>query len=273
MLLWSVMTIMMKDSFKCIVIGDTARPRILLMHGMGFLWKKCFREIIDALSDKYCIIIPEAAGHHNVKEKRVHIDITDIAEHIENYLKEKEIGRIDVVYGISFGATVAAELVLRGRVSVDTLVVDGAQFVNMGVSSKLSAFVMAWQFMRLPNGRHMNSYVRSQLGYGDRDEIKILSPLMCDEISFSALYRSALVCYMYDISKRGDFLCDVIFMYGADEQFAAKSEMIVRAKTKGDFQTVRFHGMGHAEALSTRAGEIAGKLSASAAKKHDANIL
>lgn len=243
------------------------------MHGMGFWWKKCFREIIDALSEKYCIILPEAAGHHNVKEKRVNIDITDIAEHIENDLKEKGIGRIDVVYGISFGATVAAELVLRGRVSVDTLVVDGAQFVNMGGSGKLSAFVMAWQFMRLPKGRHMNSYVRGQLGYGDRDEIKILSPLMCDEISFSALYRSALACYMYDISTRGDFFCDVVFMYGADEQFAAKSEMIARAKTKGNFRTVKFRGMGHAEALSTCAGEIADTLSASAAKKHDAHIL
>ncbi len=267
------MTVMMKDSFKCEFIGDTTRPKILLMHGMGFWWKKCFRELIDALSDNYCIILPEAAGHHNVKEKKVHIDITDIAANIENTLKEKGINSIDVVYGISFGATVAAELALRGIVNVGTLIVDGAQFVNMGGSGKLSAFVMAWQFMRLPKGRHMNSYVRGQLGYGDRDEVKILTPLMCDEISFSALYRSALACYMYDISSRGDFRCDLVFMYGADEQFAAKSEMIARAKTKGGFRTMKFRGMGHAEALSCSADEIAATISDSAVRKHKKPVI
>ena len=56
---------------------------------------------------------------------------------------------------------------------INQLVIDGAQFVNLGWMKKISAFVMAKQFKNVAKGKHMNAYVKGQLGYQDTNEISI----------------------------------------------------------------------------------------------------
>lgn len=85
---------------------------------------------------------------------------------------------------------------------VKHLVIDGAQFINLGWMKKLSAFVMAKQFKNVAKGRHMNPYVKRQLGYQSKDEISIFKQLMCDTISDQVLYQAAYACYSYEIDKK-----------------------------------------------------------------------
>lgn len=60
---------MKKGSYNCHFIGNVNNPKVVLIHGMGFYWEKCFTPIIEALELEYCLIIPELEGHHNKSEK------------------------------------------------------------------------------------------------------------------------------------------------------------------------------------------------------------
>lgn len=240
---------MRKDTYNCYFIGDKSNPCVLLIHGMGFYWKKCFGEIIEELQKRYYVIIPELPGHHNEVDKKVRISVADIVTDIEMSIKKQNIDIIDAVYGISFGATIATELCVRNSVKVKTLILDGAQFVYMGWKSRMSAFVMALQFKRILSNKHMNSYVKRQLGYEGKDEIKILSEMMCNKISLKTLYLSAYECYTYKILDKENLACPVVFIYGEYEGFAAQSKDILSKKVNEQFVSKEFSGMGHAEIL------------------------
>lgn len=40
---------MKKGSYNCHFIGNVNNPKVVLIHGMGFYWEKCFTPIIEAL--------------------------------------------------------------------------------------------------------------------------------------------------------------------------------------------------------------------------------
>ncbi|WP_243128198.1 hypothetical protein [Clostridium niameyense] len=55
---------MKKEKSKLHIIGDSHNKKVLLIHGMGFYWEKCFFSIINELKKKYCLLIPELEGHN-----------------------------------------------------------------------------------------------------------------------------------------------------------------------------------------------------------------
>jgi hypothetical protein len=107
------------------------------------------------------------------------------------------------------------------------------------------------------NGKHMTSYVQKQMGYLQNNDIDVLQPLTCRNISFRCLYRTALAAYSYDISDRNEKLAmDVIIMYGENEVYAKRSIPIVEKKCQRSLNVFECKGMGHAETLSTKASDI-----------------
>ena len=240
--------IMKKAIFNCHYFGNPEHPVILLIHGMGFYWEKCFAGMIGELQKKYYCIIPELAGHHN-ENRTEEISLEDMVYAIESQLKLHQISKIRTLYGISFGASIAVELAFRGNVKINQLVIDGAQFVNLGWMKKISAFVMAKQFKNIAKGKHMNAYVKGQLGYQNKNEISIFKKLMCENISENVLYKSAYECYRYDICKKGNLDCNLYYLYGEKEAFAVASKGLIQKKVNGVFLEKRFENFGHAEVL------------------------
>lgn len=151
---------MKKGSYNCHFIGNVNNPKVVLIHGMGFYWEKCFTPIIEALELEYCLIIPELEGHHNKSEK-TDIKIADCVNRLEQELTSNNIKQVDVVYGISFGASIAAEFACNGKIKVNNLILDGAMFVDQGLMSWFSALIMAWQFKRILSDKPMFSYIKT----------------------------------------------------------------------------------------------------------------
>lgn len=52
----------MKEQSKLHIIGKISNPKIMLIHGVGFYWETCFKEIIEALSGQYCIFASGIRG-------------------------------------------------------------------------------------------------------------------------------------------------------------------------------------------------------------------
>lgn len=242
---------MKKAISNCHYFGNPDYPAILLIHGMGFYWEKCFAGIMGELQKEYYCIIPELAGHHN-EDKTEEVLLEDLVASIESELKLHQISKIKIVYGISFGASIAVELAFRGNVTVNNLVIDGAQFVNLGRMKKFSAFIMAKQFKKVAKGKHMNAYVKGQLGYQHKNEISVFKKLMCEKISGNVLYKSAYECYQYDICKKENMDCNLYYLYGDKETFAAASKELIKEKVNGAFYEKNFKNFGHAEVLGEK---------------------
>lgn len=241
---------MKKAKFDFHVIGNQENPKVLLVHGMGFYWQRCFAPLMEELKTEYCLIVPELPGHRQERE-RGFPSVLICAEYIEDYLQAEGFTELAAVYGISLGASIAVEIALRGRVEIDKLVADGGQYESMGLLKALYAVVMAWQFRRVIKGKHMISSVRENMGYLNQNDIDVLQPLCCTVISFSALYRSALAAYSYDITDRSETLdLDVTIAYGENEVYAKASADILNRLCEREVRIAPCQGMGHAEALS-----------------------
>lgn len=246
---------MMKEVSRCHFFGSINHPKVMLIHGMGFYWERCFENIIDTLKESCYLIVPEIIGHHNVIEN-TKIRVEDIVQTIESIMMENRIERIDVVYGISFGAILASELAFRHIIRFNNLILDGAQFVNMGILNRISSIIMAIQFKKIMKNKHMNSYIKSQMGYLNKNEIEILKPLMCENISFSSLVSSAYATYSYKISNKDFIDSNLIYIYGENEIFSQKSEQLLRQHCNKTFENNIFYNRGHAEVLSKLPNEI-----------------
>lgn len=244
------MTNLKKGLFELHIIGDPSKKKVLLIHGMGFQWKFCFKKVIEELKRNYCLILPELGGH-NMQGLGGFSNVYECADEIITSIRNHRIEELDCIYGISLGASIAIEIALRDCIRINKLILDGGQFESMGIMKKIDAYFMAKEFQKVIQKKRMWSYVSKQMGYRNGNEIEVLYPLCCKRIQFDTLYDAALAAYGYDIKKRMEKLrMKVVIMYGENELFAAKSVSLVKEKCVSEFEVYAYDNMGHSEVLS-----------------------
>lgn len=106
------MTNLKKGLFELHIIGDPSKKKVLLIHGMGFQWKFCFKKVIEELKRNYCLILPELGGH-NMQGLGGFSNVYECADEIITSIRNHRIEELDCIYGISLGASIAIEIALR----------------------------------------------------------------------------------------------------------------------------------------------------------------
>ena len=248
----------MKEQSKLHIIGKISNPKIMLIHGVGFYWETCFKEIIEALSGQYCILLPELEGHCRKPTKymsSVSVSATEILDEI----KEKGITQIDVVYGISLGASIALEIAMKNQLIISHLILDSGQYESMGEMTEQFSVIMAQQFLNLLKGEHLISPIKENMGYENKDDVKVLQPLIFPEITYDALYHAFLAAYDYDIKECIEKIrMNVVIMLGGNEIYAKNSIPLVEEKCINPPQVYEVPDKGHAEVLSKEPNVITG---------------
>ena len=238
------------------IIGNPKGKKILLIHGMGFYWCKCFSSIIKELKEKYCLLIPELKGHApNCKE---HINsVYESAIEIESELKYEDIEEIDLVYGISLGAAIALEIAIRNNITLNKLILDGGQYKSIGDKKFEYAEIISKEFEKITKGNHMSSIVQQQMGYLKNNDIEVLKPLMYLGISGTSLYKAALSAYSYDIKHVNKKLnIDIAVIFGGNEIYAKESVEYIKDICSKPLIIYQYDNMGHSEVLSKCPYEI-----------------
>ena len=117
--------------------GDKNSPKLLLMHGMLNDWHIVY-EKMKSLAGEYYLIIPAMDGCYDGSG-----DFTSFADQcrqIEEYVCTHLDGRLDMVYGISQGATLMDELLSRNKIVIRAAVLDGLYVARQGnFAGKLTA--------------------------------------------------------------------------------------------------------------------------------------
>ena len=117
--------------------GDSNDPKLLLMHGMLNDWHIVY-EKMKSLAEEFYLIIPAMDGCYDGS-----CDFTSFADQcrqIEEYVCTHSGGKLDLVYGISQGATLMDELLSRNQISIRAAVLDGLYVARQGsIVGKMTA--------------------------------------------------------------------------------------------------------------------------------------
>ena len=247
---------MMKDAFNLHIIGDKNEKKVLLIHGVGFYWETCFEKLIKQLEDHCCIIVPELEGHCK-QPSSVMTSVMNTADKIVEELKNAGIKTIDLVYGISLGASIALEICLKKQIELKCMLLDSGQYESMGEMTQQFSEIMTQQFLGILKGEHLMSPVKENMGYFRNQDIEVLQPLIYPEINENVLYHAFMSAYSYDIQEREEHIdIKTLIMLGGNELYAKRSIQLIEAKCLLKLQVLEFPEKGHAEVLSLEPEKI-----------------
>ena len=208
------------------VFGDKEKPTLLIMHGMMNDWK-IFYEKTKSLTHSFYLIYPAMDGFYDGSGDFT--SFTDQCRQIEKYVKKHFDGKLDMVYGLSQGATLMDELLTRNHITIRAAILDGLYVARQG---SLAGSITVNQLLKMQkNGGKLTWSVR-----------KVIMPLMGmtkkHMASFHCIYwgfsktsavRNAHEQYTYSQSPAiAETKAKIYLLCGSKEPYALKSHKIIK---------------------------------------------
>ncbi len=238
---------------EAVEFGKENKRKIVLIPGNMMSWRQ-FEKLIPLLEKDYHVIAVSTDGYDGTGETEFTTAV-HAAEKLENTIREKLDGHIDLVFGESFGCATAGTLFHRQRVRVDSLIMNGPQYMAIGI---LNAFVT-----RVIPRNQYRLYGKIK----DRKKLPWLLKLYTrsdDEsllAQFSAVPENISLRTLRNCAKEGLELYREIDRYEPDPEakvgiwYGAKEPNMKKAvqKLKRAFPNAQLHpfpGFGHGEILA-----------------------
>lgn len=128
--------------------GNEHTKKIVLIPGNTMCWRQ-FESVIPLLAEHYHVAAISTDGYDGTGETTFTTAVNS-AEKLEGYIWEHLDGEIDLVFGESFGCATAGMLFHRQQVTVKSMILSGAQYMNIGILNGLfTAIVPRSQFRLL----------------------------------------------------------------------------------------------------------------------------
>ena len=105
--------------------------KIVLIPGNMMCWKQ-FEQVIPLLEKEFHVLAVSTDGYDGTG-KTTFTTAEASAEKLEAYLRAHLDGRIDLVFGESFGCATAGLLFHRQNVRVGAMILSGPQYMNAGI--------------------------------------------------------------------------------------------------------------------------------------------
>jgi len=233
--------------------GKENSRKIVLIPGNMMCWKQ-FEPVIPLLAQHYHVTAISTDGYDGTG-KTVFTTAENAAEKLENYIKEKLDGEIDLVFGESFGSATAGMLFHRQKVHVKSMIMCGPQYMNIGIFSKLlAAIVPRNQFRLLKRIQSVNKLPWMLRLYTRGDDEKLLNQFKYspNNVSLETLkncVEESLSLYEVIDSFTPWPDAKVSIWYGEKEPNMKKAiEKLKRAFPSAE--THAFAGYGHGEIMS-----------------------
>ena len=122
--------------------------KIVLIPGNMMCWRQ-FEAVIPLL-EKRCHVAAVSTDGYDGTGETTFTTAEASAQKLEGYIQRELGGEIDLVFGESFGCATALMLFHRQKVRVRSMILSGAQYMNMGILDKpFAAYVPRSQFKLL----------------------------------------------------------------------------------------------------------------------------
>ena len=235
--------------------GNRNNKSILFIHGLASTADLCFKALLPYLQNYY-VVFCQLDGHYGINPK----DLTSMEETIDSidiYILNEMGGSVYGICGFSMGATIAVELISRGNIFVERVLLDAAITIEMGLMAIpfTCAFIIGTS--RIKNKKPIPKFLLDKtMGKDNNSVIEMMYP----QISKKTIQHVCKYIYHYQISENlKNFSNPVLFWRGSEEPIPAKSEKILRDYLP-QMKTEVFEGMGHGQFLHEHPQEYAEKL-------------
>lgn len=106
-------------------------PEIMvILHGGGI----CYRAAIptaEVLSQKYHVILVAYDGFNPSEPETEFTSVVDEARRLGDYIVRNYDGKIDILYGVSFGCRILREVLADTRLAITTTIADGMETYDL----------------------------------------------------------------------------------------------------------------------------------------------
>lgn len=116
--------------------GDRHNKKALLIHG-GYVTWRTLQIQIELLAKEYYVIVPLLNGH-NLNDNSQLLSIEQEAEQIIKYLNNKNISKVEILYGASLGADIALEILSQSYDLVKYAVIESG---SLGINRVTAYFL------------------------------------------------------------------------------------------------------------------------------------
>jgi pimeloyl-ACP methyl ester carboxylesterase len=113
---------------EAVEFGRGNARTILLIPGNMMTWHQ-FDELIPLLAANHHVVAVSTDGFD---ERTTFTTAKESAWHVEDWLLAHGISTVDLVFGESFGSATAAMMLLRQRVAVHSMILNGPQHMSLG---------------------------------------------------------------------------------------------------------------------------------------------
>ena len=125
--------------------GRENSRKIVLIPGNMMCWRQ-FEAVIPLLETHYHVVAISTDGYDGTGETTF-TTAEASAQKLEDYIQRELGGEIDLVFGESFGCATALMLFHRQKVRVHSIILSGAQYMNIGIFNKpFAAYVPRTHF-------------------------------------------------------------------------------------------------------------------------------
>ncbi|MBR2318963.1 MAG: alpha/beta hydrolase [Bacteroidaceae bacterium] len=234
--------------------GDDSLPSLMLIPGLG-VSHEIFVPLIEILKDRFNIITVEIDGFtlgKNTEFTTVH----DQARQAIEYIKRKNGGKIECIYGLSLGGKILSCMLERNEVVIGHAIMDAAPLLP------LPAYLV--NILRYIQYLNVRSCYR-QTGFWKRlfpshyfgvllDECRKIYPFGGKQAILDG-YKSVYTTGLHSVSG-----ADIHYWHGTKESFAAKPQVKHLKRINPDTHFEIFKGMNHGQLLIDHPDAVAERI-------------
>ena len=240
-------------NFTC--YGEKFNKSILFLHGLASTADLCFKPLLPYLNDYY-VIFCEIDGHCNSCINDM-ISMENTIEDIEDYIINELSGELYGLFGFSMGGTLAVDLISRGNIKVEKVLLDAPITAELG----LMGLIYTWAFIIGTNMIKKGITIPKTLvdKVMGKDNTSIFE-MMYPKISKTTIKNACKYIYHYKFSENlKKYSKPLLFWRGSEEPIPAKSQKNLE-KYLPQMTVEVFQGFGHGQFLHERPKEYAERL-------------
>ena len=238
-----------------VAYGNKNQRPLMLIHGLASTADLCFQPLLPYLRDEY-VILCELPGHCAACPREM-TSLKRTIDDIEQYIVEKMNGYVYALCGFSMGATIAVELIARGRIKVERVLLDAPITIEMGWKARPFTRAFMVGTSRIKRGKPIPKFLLDRImGKGNNSVIE----MMYADITDQTIQNACRYLYHYQIPERlREFSKPVLLWRGSEEPIPTKSEAKLKEYLPQMVCEV-FEGLGHGQFLHEHPKEYAEKL-------------
>lgn len=200
--------------------GDKRRPKVVLLHGVGFSGEKCFKEVIKQLMEDYFVIVPLLDGHD--RSNTTFLSIEDEAKKLSKILVKQYKRKFHAILGVSIGGYIALDMLCNAPITTKHLIINSG-YIKGAPFAKILATFTEHAYSSIKKGKESGLFVKlNKKIIGHNLNKKDLLSSVSDESIYHGLYSMMTYEFPKNINSIAEF--NPQYWYGTKEIYAIKGK-------------------------------------------------